>query len=121
MSPISADRPARLDFRFSSPGLALIGDIRTLSDESIHRENPIRELAAKLYRYGAVLSAEGIRGGFDFRVNGVPAAPYGLAAKQAETAPAFAAPRRCGGSGLGNLQISLMRSTSRAKLKAKAW
>ena len=67
---------ARLDVRFRSPTFRFVGDVRAVSDEGYHRENPIHRLADEFYRLGEKLHSEGIQGGFDFRVNGVQAAPW---------------------------------------------
>jgi hypothetical protein len=66
---------ARLDVRFRSPNLRFVADVRAVSDEEYHRVNPIHQLAREFSRLDAKLRSEGIQGGFDFRVNGVRAAP----------------------------------------------
>jgi hypothetical protein len=41
---------ARLDVRFRSPSFRFVGDVRAVSDEGYHRENPIHRLAGELYK-----------------------------------------------------------------------
>lgn len=65
----------RLDVRFRSPDVRFVADVRTVSDETYDRENPIHELGRELSRFAEKLHEEGIEGGFDFRVNGVNATP----------------------------------------------
>src|SRR5260370_4382046 len=67
---------SRLDVRFSSLDIRFIAEVRTVSDETYDRENPINELARELTKLAEKLRDDGVEGGFDFRVNGVPAAPW---------------------------------------------
>ena len=65
---------ARLDVRFHGFGLGtFVADIRTVSDETYHRENPVQEFSSELSKMEKDLRTEGIQGAFDYRVNGVSA------------------------------------------------
>lgn len=67
---------ARLDFRFRSPIVRFVGDVRAISDGTLHLENPIDRLSADFGRITRELQSEGIEGTLNFRVNGVDAAPW---------------------------------------------
>lgn len=62
---------SRLDIRFRSPAGDFIADIRTVSDETYDRENPVQQFSSELSKAAERLRAEGIQGGFDYRVNGI--------------------------------------------------
>jgi len=65
---------SRLDVRFHSRTLGrFVGDVRTVSDESYDRENPVREFSTYLSRISDALRDSGLEGGFCYRVNGDPA------------------------------------------------
>lgn len=61
----------RLDVRFTSATMTLVADVRTVSDETFDRENPVAALAAAFAKVADGLRAEGIHGGFDFRVGAI--------------------------------------------------
>jgi hypothetical protein len=67
---------SRLDIRLRSPQAKFIADVRVVSDEQYHRQNPVQEFSNKLSNVAENLRSEGIQGGFDYRVNGIAASVW---------------------------------------------
>src|SRR5258708_2868788 len=65
-----------LDVRFRSPLGMFIADVRAVSDEQYHRENPVHEFSNEISKLAEKLRNEGIQAGFDYRVNGIAASVW---------------------------------------------